>query len=190
MPDLTFILLNGPPYSGKDTFAATVKKHYGSATSHRKFSAPLKLGLTEMFRLTAHEVEKLEADKGTPSPLLCGMSWRDAQIWLSETVMKPKFGVDIFGRLLCKGVFGMDPKRRLVVVSDSGFLAEANEVVDRFGYHNVHVVELHKPGCTFDGDSRSYWSTDRWNKHVLHNDGSLAEFEVKAIELTRFIMRW
>lgn len=190
MPDLTFILLNGPPYSGKDTFAAIVKKHYGSVTSHRKFSAPLKQGLTEMFRLTQHELDKLEADKGTPSPLLCGMSWRQAQIWLSEEVMKPKFGPDIFGRLMSKGVYGIDPRRRLVVISDSGFLTEANDVADRFGMANVHVVEIHKPGCSFEGDSRSYWSSERWNRHVLHNDGTLEEYEAKVLSLTRHIMQW
>lgn len=191
MPDLTFILLNGPPYSGKDTFAATVKKHYGSSVTHRKFSAPLKQGLTEMFRLTGHEIEKREADKGTPSPLLGGMSWRDAQIWLSEEVMKPRFGADIFGRLLCKPFDGgIDPRRRLAVVSDSGFITEAQVVRDRFGAHSVHVVELHKPGCSFKGDSRSHWSDASWNRHVLHNDGDLEAYKSKAIALTRFIMRW
>ncbi len=190
MPDLTIILVNGPPYSGKDTFAGIVKKYYSSVASHRKFSAPLKKGLTEMFRLTQHEVDRLEADKETPSPLLGGMSWRQAQIWLSEEVMKPRFGADILGRLLCKGVDGIDPRRRLVVVSDSGSITEAQVVRERHGDHSVHVVELHKTGCSFKGDSRSYWSDASWNRHVLHNDGTLADYEAKVLRLTRFIMQW
>ena len=79
-------------------------------------------------------------------------------IWVSEEVIKPLFGYNYFGKYLAEEIGVSDSCG--VVISDSGFAQELMPILDRdyytFNDIEVHVVQLTKDGCTFEGDSRTY----------------------------------
>ena len=164
---MKILLVNGPPRSGKDTLADALPMQT------LKFATPLRTGVPAMFGIPQETYDDLiENHKETPTPLLQGMSPREAQIWLSEEVMKPKFGPFIFGQILvgtAKTVSGP------VVVSDSGFYEEAQVVVEEFGPENVRLIRLHRDGCTFAGDSRSYIAQDDVLSIDIKNDGTVQD---------------
>jgi len=71
---------------------------------------------------------------------------------------------DIFGKIAAERVseamqlsdhFGEEPYD-LYVFSDCGFDAEVHHVLKLFGNENAILIRLHRDGCTYEGDSRSY----------------------------------
>jgi len=48
------------------------------------------------------------------------------------------------------------------VYSDSGFNEELSKVVEAVGSDRVIVVQLHRQGTTFNGDSRNYLDRDQF----------------------------
>jgi hypothetical protein len=167
------VLFNGPPRSGKDTIVETLMSRYKDESAHLKLSKPLKQSLKTLFNLSEEEADYLEQTKDTPSDLLFGMSWRQAQIWLSEDVMKPQFGKSIFGKLLVKD---LDSTKKFTFISDSGFLEEAEEIIKAVGANNVIKFSLWRDGCSFKGDSRSYWSTYLPIKDIsIENNSTIAD---------------
>jgi hypothetical protein len=185
------ILLNGPPRSGKDMFATVVTRHW-PAISHRKFSEPLKRGLVAMFQLSIEQHMEAEADKDTPKTFLHGLTWRGAQIWLSEEVMKPKFGQDVFGHILLNNL-RTQAHGQCIVISDSGFRPEADVLIKHFGRKAIHVVRIERPGHTFDGDSRSYWcklDDPLYQIDVLNNALDLDMYRIQCRRVIKRIMGW
>ncbi|NDD53413.1 hypothetical protein EBZ39_05985, partial [bacterium] len=51
---------------------------------------------------------------------------------------------------------GGTPKVPLVLVSDCGFKEELLPLARCFGTSNILMVHVHRDGCTFQNDSRSY----------------------------------
>jgi hypothetical protein len=165
------LFLNGPPGCGKDTLA----NHLWSVredVSRLKFSQPIKDALRAAYQLTDGQLAWLEHhdNKSTPTPLLHGLSWRQAQIDFSEKYMKPLYGQSIFGEIALKRTFDMG---RLVLVSDSGFVPEAEVLAAHYGNDNCMVVHIKRPKHDFTGDSRSYINVPGVRTLQLHNDGKL-----------------
>jgi hypothetical protein len=156
MPKVVF--LNGPKNCGKDTAASFLGKH-NIAVVHKKFSTPLKRGVHAMFSVpySCEEAEHRFGKewKDTPQGVFYGNVPRDMYIWYSEEVMKPKFGVDIFGNMAAAEVAGCGAQK-LVVFSDSGFAEEAMPIIKFVGKQNCLLINIERPGCDFAGDSRSY----------------------------------
>lgn len=159
-PDGTkVVLFNGPPGAGKDT-AARLLIESGIRAEVEKFAKTVKEGCHGLFGITnstgqivAHD--HFEPIKEKPNREFMGMSPREAYIWYSEEVMKPKFGQDVFGQMTAER---MSSDGRLYFITDSGFIDEAQSIVDKFGVENVILVQLHREGCDFFNDSRSYVS--------------------------------
>lgn len=160
------ILLNGPARSGKDSLAHAFAAYANGrlVTSEvTKFAKPLKESAHRLFGFDLPH-DAFEAVKDVPQDYLHGKTWRQVYIAVSELLFKPLFGADIFGRMLVDEIEllqkiskedGEDPTDYFLV-SDSGFAAEAQAVVDRFGAENVILVRLERDGYTFAGDSRGY----------------------------------
>lgn len=156
-------LLNGPPRCGKDTAALHLMNFY-SNLRHRKMSAPLKDAIHRMFMLSHDTITELElpgnnALKDVPRLDLLGMSYRQALIWMSEECMKPRFGIDVFGKIMVNEL-QKPTAAPFTVISDSGFKDEALPIIKRYGANNVHLFRILRPGCDFGGDSRSYWELE------------------------------
>jgi hypothetical protein len=130
-------------------------------TRHEKFAHPLKHGGSKALGIPLEELEEKWKETVIPS---VGVTWRQYQISMSEDWYKPRFGQDIFGRLL------VDRIRRqsayYYVVSDSGFTYEAQPLIDAFGVDLVSVYHIHRDGCSFDGDSRNW--IDSYSLGVKH----------------------
>lgn len=147
------ILLNGPPRSGKDTAANALLAATPNSTIMR-FSGPLKAATHAAFGLRASL--DTEGYKDAPREEFDGLTPREAYIAMSEVGIKPAFGALHFGKVLARRILSSDAS--MVVVPDSGFAYEAEPVVAAVGAANVLLLRLHRPGRTFDGDSRSHIS--------------------------------
>ena len=83
-------------------------------------------------------------------------SSRQALIFVSEDIMKPKYGQDYYGRKFLEKV--EHSSERYSFASDGGFKNEVLPLLD-VGY-NVYIVHLERLGATFEGDSRTLLTED------------------------------
>ena len=155
------VLFNGPPRSGKDTAAKEMKDLYKRDAEIIKFAAPLKY-LTRAFAefmgdLHGNVLTDIPSVKETANKYLLDLSPREFQIMVSEEWMKPKFGDSVFGTIAARQIkLFPDWQSRIFLISDSGFRSESETLVETFGASNVLLVRLHRRGCDFTLDSRSY----------------------------------
>lgn len=165
------IFLNAPPRAGKDTGARAIIAELRAAA--RADGKEPSASYSDIVGL-AHELKELthraygmdvphdffEKIKGERLPAFQGRTPREAYIHFSETVMKPNFGQDIFGRLFLGRLARLKAlgDDRVIVVPDSGFASEAAPIIEEFGVQNVLLLKIDasRRNCTFDGDSRSY----------------------------------
>ena len=153
---MKLIVLNGPPDCGKDTTADYLSAEYGWYKF--KLSHTLKLGAHALLG-DSLDIMKYEGEaKNKPQEDLCGEIPRDWYIYLSEEVLKPRFGKDILGHLAVKHLSLAAPweARGGVVVSDCGFMDELRPLIENFGAHNIYVIQMFREGCTYSNDSRGY----------------------------------
>lgn len=159
---MKIILINGAPRSGKDTISAMLKQIFPTDVLEEKFARPIKLTVPMLFGIPHDEFKKhydSARHKDSAAPAFFGKTPRQVQIALSETFLKPLFGEGIFGRLLVSRIVRTQSKSsRCVVVSDSGFRAEAEELVKEFGADNIFLWRLHRDGCDYSSDSRGHIS--------------------------------
>jgi SNF2 family DNA or RNA helicase len=155
------VLFNGPPRSGKDTAVSLVHSAYKRDAVPMKFATPLK-AITRSFAefMGDQHGNVLSNELGVkeqPNKFLLNTSPRNFQISISEDWMKPVFGLDVFGHIAAQQIkLFPEWQTRMFLFSDSGFRDEAAHLVNVFGADNVLLVRLHRMGCDFTLDSRSY----------------------------------
>ncbi|CAM6001454.1 unnamed protein product [Sphagnum balticum] len=154
------IFLNGPPGCGKDTAAMFAYNEY-PGVRRRKFANPLKDAVHGLFQVLPEEWHRLEAvgslSKDQKSPRFMDHSYREVLIWLAS-VTKHEFGDDFFGFLLADEM-KQSHGAIATIITDSGFAEEAWPIIRAYGQENCHIIRIHREGCTFDNDSRTYWSS-------------------------------
>lgn len=189
------ILFNGPPRSGKD-FAADYFKKKGF--KHLSFKYQLYKETIKYFDVNEKwfmERYNNRAEKEVPSTLLGHMSCREAMIYVSEKVIKPKKGLDFFGKQVANEI--EDDKD--YCISDGGFIDELIPVINRIGSDNFVLVQLTRDGCDYSTDSRRYFDGNIVHQYVnshkthiekkyvlprkfdvrtyrIHNNGSIGAF--------------
>ncbi len=171
------VLLNGPPRCGKDTAARTFS--LGGAFVHDKFSLPIKRAFAAVMGVPVHDnlnVYPYEDYKEQVIPAL-GVSYRKWQQDFAEKMMKPTCGHDVFARLLIERLAPLRVIRSVttVLVSDCGFQIEA-DVLEQAGL-DVRVIQLHRDGCSYSGDTREYVEGKRTVK--IDNNGKIQELTEK-----------
>lgn len=163
------VFFNGPPGSGKDTATIIARNFLDKKlptgdvmrlyVEHFKFADPLKQAAHALYGIPYsceyYEKEKGHKWKGEPQVEFFGKTPRDEYIALSEEFAKSRHGVEVFGRVAARRI-ALAKQANVFLFSDSGFVPEAVPVIKLVGVDNVHVVELNRPGCTFEGDSRGY----------------------------------
>lgn len=179
------ILFNGPPRSGKDTATDFAMKHLGKRGIHYRFAAPLKDATHALFGLKVSR-EHFDQCKNVPSVLFQGMSPREAYIWMSEEVVKPKFGRDFFAKVavhsIAERIIESKKTDGIVVISDCGFAEEVELLIEVFGQENVTVVHLKREGTDFTNDSRNYIFAD-CKTYKIDNNGSLSDLKNKVKDI-------
>lgn len=170
-------LVNGPPRAGKDTFGTMLLSNSPRPTYHAKMSKLLKERTHALYGVPCTQHDVFEGGKDEPSEWFFGLTPRQAYIAVSERLLKPMHGNEVLGRLLVADIEANGSEAGVVVVTDSGFAAEAQPVIAAFGAENCALVRLHRPGCTFDGDSRSYIELEGVRTFDIQNVASLDMLE-------------
>ena len=186
---MRIILLNGPPRCGKDTVSAILKEHSPSFVHQEKFALPMKIVTPLVYSVTlSHWKEHL--DTAENKDLACseffGKTPREVQIALSEEYLKPLHGKTIFGKLLSRRLnMVLGGMLDCVVISDSGFLEEALEVINTFGAENIQLWRIHREGCDFSKDSRNYIQLKEHGveEYLVPNHGSLDDLRDIVVPL-------
>jgi hypothetical protein len=190
---MKLILLNGPSRSGKDTAAAAIAAHLLSNTDAafvlERFSLPIKQAFAGMMDiggiLDNGIVPDWEKRKDEVDALL-GNTYRNWQIAFSEHFMKPKFGTNIFGRLMLHRLHQL-PDSTIVIIPDCGFEIEITTVAEAFAPRDVCLFNIYRHNCTFAGDNRRYVQLPRGYPHhePLTNGTDKSYFESKAVAAAR-----
>ena len=149
------VILNAPKGCGKDVAAEHLVKMFNYR--HVEFKSPVEKLVKSFYSLTdkEHDILYRRENKEVPQSYLMNKSIRDCYIHVSENVIKPVFGRDVFGVLLADSL-----QSGVSVSSDGGFEEEVEAVAKEIGKENILVVQIHAEGKTFDGDSRSYLYVD------------------------------
>lgn len=175
------ILFNGAPRSGKDTAATIASEILNNELFVHKFAAPLKKAVHEMFGFTGVPTDYFEDVKDMPNGALYNMTPRQAYIWLSEEIIKPKFGKQFFGHSAVNAI--RTQSQEIVVMSDCGFNEEVAPLVDAFGAENVAVVHIFRAGTSFKDDSRNYIDKTGGKFYTIINNGTLSELRDRVEEV-------
>lgn len=149
------IILNAPPHAGKDTIGNLVKDESPVPLRMLSFKQPMfEIALAMLgpkryadFLLAYND----RSQKEKPQAFLNGKSPRQFMIWISEDVIKPRFGNGYFGKRFAEIAEQSDIP---VICTDGGFPDEVIELI-RAG-HEVKLCRLHRTGYTFENDSRDY----------------------------------
>lgn len=182
MSKIKYIILNGPPRSGKSILAreltAQLSTHtLGGATKgvmQDAFAVPLK-----HFFAVAMGDKFSGMDKEKARPELNGYSLRESWIDLAENYIKKRFGDDVFGRWLVHRSLRHPTGLPLYyIVDDGGFVPEIDAVPKPF------IVHVSRAGTSFQGDSRRYYPICH---AAFDNDGNLSNLWTKAVALAKEI---
>lgn len=176
------IVFNGPPGCGKDTAAEVVEDV--AHARHCRFKDRLYELTADILGVELGVFKELAIDRNTkeqPMFIMRGerVSPRDAMIVVSEVMLKPIMGRDYFA-LAAVAMLNKSEKTRFVF-SDGGFAEEVNALAETGA--EVTVVRLHRDGCSFEGDSRSYLDADMFDltrvrvEFVDMISGELEEFK-------------
>lgn len=174
------ILFNGPKLSGKDSACRYILEHVVPSANHLEFKGKLFELVYCIYSITPEQWAEMYTRENKEKPYEClyGLSPRQALIKVSEEVIKPNYHHEYFGDELVKKLKG-----GLNIVSDSGFVQEAQSIINDVGVDNVMVVRIYRPGFTFEGDSRNYLPPEALPGVTfadLHNDQTEQDFYDKV----------
>ena len=182
------ILLNGPPRSGKDTMAELIatQKYFCKV---EKFAKPIKLAVAAIFfggdyeRFAFFDTAEM---KDVPHEVFLGKTCREVQIAVSESFLKPFYqDKHVFGKLLVSRLTQGGPPT--VLVSDSGFREEAEELVNKFGADKIKLVRIKREGYTYAGDSRSYIDLSDLGVDTLEVENVDGDQSIALQQIIKFI---
>lgn len=176
------IYFNGPPGSGKDTLAEQLVRQ-GMKTlggRRRKLRHEVDVIAAEIIGIDVTVWGKMMEDrekKDKPSKLLpkwsaVGTTVQDGQdldrymtpreftIWVSEKMMKPFYGPEIFGKRAASRLYQMgqepDTARYVVAYTDVGFPDEIRPLSECTDIDEQVIVRLFRAGTSYRSDSRNY----------------------------------
>ena len=149
------VIFNGPPASGKDEEASLYKEKFGFGNLSFKY---------QLFKETIKhfDVDKrwfMEGyndrdQKEKKEFALQGMSRREAMIHVSEDIIKPKKGLDYFGRSVAEEI----EEENNYALADGGFVEELEPIIEKVGAENIVIVQLTREGHDYSSDSRKYFN--------------------------------
>lgn len=173
---MKIVLFNGPPRSGKDT-AASIAQGLFYNSQIMKFAMPLKRAVAALY-FGGHMEDFKEYDeelKSIPQEVFYGKSAREVQIAISEVLMKPLHNQYIFGNILVRDIMRLPTETEVIFIPDSGFVSEAEVLIDTFGPDNVLLINLYREGTDFNNDSRNYIDLKHLGVQNIHlyNNGNL-----------------
>lgn len=180
------VLLNGPSKCGKDTVAQHLVPYLAFASM--KFAAPIKRMAAALLDM---DVAAIERHKEAEFNILCKETrledgafgseryeygekdtLRRLLIRISEEFLKPTYGNTFFGRIAVREL--QRSNYSLIIFTDCGFVEETSTVIRQIGMGNSILIRLHREGCNFEGDSRSYLGNIAGENRDIENNGPIA----------------
>lgn len=176
------IFINAPPRAGKDTARLFYQQYLlrlpeFTSVMHYKMSSPIKRAVCAAFD---QDFSYLEEHKDEVLDILHGKTFRQLQISFSEDWLKKFYDPAIFGRIAGRNI--SNTASDFCIIDDCGFIEELNEAVRYNANRNVLLLRIHRPGCDFNNDSRSYLFPA---KHIvpaqcdINNDDDLFLYHTK-----------
>ena len=113
------------------------------------------------------------------------LSVREAMIYVSEMVVKPRWGNAWFGQERVRKMKGYDNvldkftnHGNLLFTDDSAaFVDELYPLIDYVGQENILLLRIHRDGFTFEGDSRNYIPDGIIDNTIdVYNNGTEQEY--------------
>ena len=149
------VIFNGPPASGKDEAASLYKEKYGFGNlsfKYQLFKETIKhFDVDERWFMEGYN-DRTQKEKSEFA--LQGMSRREAMIHVSEDIIKPKKGLDYFGKSVAEEIF----EDNNYALADGGFVEELEPIIEKVGAENIVIVQLTREGCDYSSDSRKYFN--------------------------------
>ena len=149
------VIFNGPPASGKDEAASLYKEKYGFGNlsfKYQLFKETVKhFDVDERWFMEGYN-DRTQKEKSEFA--LQGMSRREAMIHVSEDIIKPKKGLDYFGKSVAEEIF----EDKNYALADGGFVEELEPIIEKVGAENIVIVQLTRKGCDYSSDSRKYFN--------------------------------
>ena len=171
------LLLNGPPGSGKDQLGRFFQE---LAHCHLlKFAKVVKDSVHRIYGLNV-EHDHFEKTKNDSRMEFFGKTPRQVYIAFSEAFMKPLHGKGIFGHFVLEEITKGDHGKELIVITDSGFVEEAEVLVNHFGHRMLTLIHMHREGCSFKNDSRNYIYLDGVSSVNFSNNNTLESLRQRA----------
>ena len=147
------VVFNGPPKSGKDFICDSLIDLSCNEFNHLRFKDKLfelVQCIYDIDKETFFKIYNNREMKDLPHPAFNMLSPRQAMIYVSEVVIKPRFGKNYFGKIAAKNM-----KHGMNVFSDGGFIEELVPVYYE-SEGNLLIFRVHKDECNFSKDSRGY----------------------------------
>lgn len=191
------VIFNGPPASGKDEAASLYKENFGFGNlsfKYQLFKETVKyFDVDERWFMEGYNNREI---KEKQEIALNMMSRREAMIHVSEDIIKPKEGLDYFGKMVAEEI----EEGNHYAIADGGFVEELEPLIEKVGAENIVIVQLTREGHDYSTDSRKYFNgnlikevaigfeTKIDNAYVLkeeidvktyrvHNNGSVRNFQ-------------
>lgn len=160
------IAINGPPRSGKDTFAGllsyALNQQSPKSTGKVSLAEPLYRSLDVRY---VYDYQTLDAIKTDPT-------FRKLITNFAEGLIKPLFGEDWCVSKTITTINELYGNCRYVIIPDLGFEVELKLLEE---YFVVDIIRIEKEGTSFDLDSRSYIGTPKYTVTNNTNLGGLME---------------
>lgn len=180
---MRIVFFNGPPGCGKDTVVSHLTPYL--QFTHLKFAAPVKRMVCALLNEDARWLEESKDQPHRALALANGAvltvqdTPRNLLIALSEDLLKQRYGNDFFGRVMVNEI--SKSMNKLVLISDSGFLHEAEPVIKKYGAANCMHFQISRAGCSFAGDSRSYWEHKGLHRRLIVNHGTVHDLTMSVL---------
>lgn len=177
---IMIVIFNGPPASGKDEAASLFKEHFGFGNLSFKY---------QLFKETIKHFEVDErwfmegyndrAQKEKKEFALENMSRREAMIHVSENIIKPKKGLDYFGKAVAEEM----QEGKNYALADGGFVEELEPIVQKVGKENIVIVQLTREGHDYSTDSRKYFNGNLIKEYTINEATAVDKAYVLKEEL-------
>lgn len=147
------IFLNGPPGSGKDTIANILIEKYNGV--NLKYTYPIRNAVCSLFNISESE---LDTKKNQAIDIKkSSYRIRDVMIAIGEDIIKPNISKDWFAEQLLNSIQTQYQDRKLIVISDLGFIRELEVVYSNLkDTYDFELWKIYRTGKDFSRDSRRY----------------------------------
>jgi hypothetical protein len=174
------VLLCGPPGCGKDTAGEILRKAHAPYVPVLKFAGALKAATHALFGRPELPIDAFEGPaKEQPNEIFFAV--------------KPVFGDQFFGRVMVATLAYVSAQgASMAVITDSGFPGEAQPTAEAVGADDVLLIHLHRDGCTYAGDSRSYWELPNLKPVIVTNNGTIGDLQTALLKTVNdwWYARW